>query len=352
MRASGHGRLPAEAALVLCTLSACVFWDTGTWSTDFVEPTNEGGPSTPTRPVTLASSVTAPWSIAVDSVSGFVFYTSAVEDGGVYTCALTQAGCKEQETLVANQAGPWSLAVIGGAPIGAVYWANAYGGTIQACQEGACPLPTTIASGQGTPEGVAVFAGNIFWTGSGDPGAILYCPLAECSATGPITVAGQESDPTAIAVDATGVYWGTSNPFENNAGEVRFCNLQCSQPTTLAKIPSGTESVALYNGAVYWSSMGKGGAITSCSEANCQPTTIAPAQSARIAVDSTGIYWAEGVQDGSVSMCPTAGCGAEGPRVLATLVEGVPYAIALDANYVYFSDTTNSAILRVPKPMQ
>jgi hypothetical protein len=333
-------------------LSACVFWDAGTWATDY-KPTNEGGPSTPTPPVTLASNVTAPWSIAVDSVSEYLFYTSAVEDGGVYQCGLTQEGCRPQETLIANQAGPWSLAVLGGNPVGAVYWANAKGGTIQACQEGACPVPTTIASGQGTPEGVAVFAGNIFWARSGDPGAILYCPLAECSATGPITVAGQESDPTAIAVDSTGVYWGTSNPFENNAGELRFCNMPCSQPTTLATIPSGTESVALYNGSVYWSSMGDGGAITSCSEANCQPTLIAPTQSSnQIAVDGTGIYWTDSIDNGSVWMCPMAGCGAEGPRALATLVEGVPYAIALDANYVYFSDTRNSAILRVPKPAQ
>jgi hypothetical protein len=339
------------AFAALAALSACVFWDAGTWSSAFGRPNDAGapeaGPSKPAPPLTLASNVPAPWSIAVDS--DYLYYASAVNDGGIYQCPLNQSGCVQQETLASNLAGPWYLAV-GSA---SVYWSNSNGGTVQYCEKTVCPTgPYTLASGQAIPEGVALFEGRVYWARGGDPGAILSCPMASpgCPSAGPNVVAGMEAYPVAIAVDATGVYWGTHNPFTHE-GYLRFCSPGCQSPETLAAIPGGTESIVLYDGNVYWGTLDDGGAVTSCSESNCAPTPFAPGQfAAQIAVDGTGIYWTESVPNGSVFMCPTTGCGATGPRVLATLDEGTPFAIAIDVSYVYFTDTRNSAVLRIPKP--
>jgi hypothetical protein len=343
-----------------------VFWDTGAWSTDYGKPQTDGGGQEASRssdgsvtlatPLVLARNIPAPMSIAVDDTLG-VFYASSVSDGGIYRCSPNQTGCIPFK-MVSNLATPGYIAI--GPP--SIFWSNLSGGTIEATAD-ILPMPRTYASNQEDPTGVAYYGAEVYWAAGG---TIMSCSITGCPDDGgsPIVVAAMEQASGPVAADATGVYWGTWDLVE---GHLRFCGSECTQPKTLATIPGGAASIVLYDGVVYWSSQGDTNsppAITSCSESDCTPVLIWGAQSGtpvpissaqsgiQIAVDGTGIYWTEPVDNGSVLMCPTTGCPAAGPRVLTTLMEGTPYAIALDPSYVYFTDTRNSTILRIPKPAE
>jgi hypothetical protein len=81
----------------------------------------------------------------------------------------------------------------------------------------------------------------------------------------------------------------------------------------------------------------------------------------RIVADATDIYFTvEGPNtndagnalvfaDGSIMKCPKTGCGASGPTVLATGLDGLSGYLALDANYVYFTQFADGTIRRLPK---
>jgi hypothetical protein len=96
---------------------------------------------------------------------------------GTVTATLTAAGknraAAASDTLTGTGKG------LGGTQ-GHIYWSNQSTGTISAA-----PLtggiPTTLASGQINPAGVAVDASNIYWADTGKtgfPGTIWKAPLA------------------------------------------------------------------------------------------------------------------------------------------------------------------------------
>jgi sugar lactone lactonase YvrE len=63
--------------------------------------------------------------------------------------------------------------------------------------------PTTLASGQSTPNGIALDTASVYWTNSGD-GTVMKVPLGGGT---PATLASGQSSAGSIAVDATSVYW-------------------------------------------------------------------------------------------------------------------------------------------------
>jgi hypothetical protein len=136
--------------------------------------------------------------VAVDSTSIYATFTY----GNIFTCPL--AGCDGGAGLLPSGGSPLGVAVYGGN----VYWTEPTSGTVRECSAQKCTLPTdtnTIASGQDTPSGIAVDATGVYWTNnSADAGSVMRC--TDCQGK-PTPLASGMRNPYGIALDAMAVYW-------------------------------------------------------------------------------------------------------------------------------------------------
>jgi hypothetical protein len=343
LRPLGRTRWVAFAAAA-CTSTACVFWDAGSWSNDYGRSPGDGGAAGDAGSVvTLASLINTPWGIAVDAQ--YVFFTSSILNGSVYRCSKEQVPCASPTVLASGQAAPSRMAI----DSESIYWGN-YGsgsapdGSIASCPKTGCGgQPTLLATGVTGPVGIAVDAANVYWV-EPPTGNVSSCPKSGCGTNPPTILAGDEDDPFAVAVDSTGLYWVTPD------GDVRTCQPDSCTPHSLAKNQDGAEYVGLYDGGIYWTTNAQIGSVSECSETNCSmPSTLTSVSFPDgIAVDGTGVYWVIEQPAGSLMTCPLTGCGA-GPKTLAS-GQGTPFGIALDSAYVYFTDSSTGAVVRVAKP--
>jgi hypothetical protein len=323
-----------------------------------------------------------------------------------FTIAMSQAVCAND-----NYCGPWSLAVTATT----AYWAElstgpANGAVYASPLDGGATTP--FASAQAYAVAIATDSTNVYWTSSPDLvlNRIYRCPTAGCGVGGPDSFSGDAGfyNPIAFAFTDASVYWtdtgyvaddgglvpgnvwmedkggatlpqnvapGESLPqgivaadrlyWADNGtpplytdGTIVVADLDGGNRQVLASNQADPQSVALYNGQLYWTNFGTtagNGTVWTCTPTTptkCASTATefgsGQAEPYALAVDPSGIYWT--VEDGFyVWRCPLpVPCMSQ--RI--TPPQGAPWALALDPVSVFWTDvaTDREVVLRMAKP--
>ncbi len=261
-------------------------------------------------PVTLASGLNGPNAVAVDDTSAYW----ANLGGSVMKVALSGGA---PTVLAADAVTAFDIAVDGtsaywgtspgvGCTIGAPCPCNVMrvglgGGT-----------PVTLASEQPFLGGLAVDGTNVYWVTQGHfPGGPGGSPAAEAAiqdgtvmkiAVGggePTTLASGQGAPCGIAVDAESVYWTNVVTCGGDAGETSSCDgalmkipLGGGTPTTLASGLHTPCSLGLDADDVYWSAT-ESHAVLKVPLGGGLPVTLARVEAypGLLAVDPAGVYF-------------------------------------------------------------
>ena len=173
-----------------------------------------------------------------------------------------------------------------------------------------------------------------------------------CTTTGClVTLASGLSDPTAVAIDSQNVYW-----IDNGGGGVMKVPIGGGATTTLAPQGQGpnvpSDSIAVDGTSVYWVQPGASGSATSgivgsVGTAGGDAGAFAALQNTpyAIAVDAQNVYWVDYLPTnaGTVMKQPLTGF-----RVATALATGVidPNWIAVDDTNVYYNSSIS--LLTVP----
>jgi hypothetical protein len=229
----------------------------------------------------------------------------------------------------------------------------ALGSGVDGGDGGAPRAITEVATGQLSPNGVAIDDKNVYWTTSGAPnasnGTVVMAPLAGGA---PITLATGRRSPVALAVDATTVYWVDAG-FGVSDGAVLKVPISGGRVITLAGGQNGPIAVAVDGANVYWTRAGPGdssaqnGSIVRVAIEGGDFITLASGQLPLrgLAVDSTAAYWtvSRGEGTGAVLTRDLAG-GA-----IDTLVSGLnfPLDLATDSTSLYWTDTQAGTISKL-----
>jgi sugar lactone lactonase YvrE len=225
-----------------------------------------------------------------------------------------------------------------------VYWTNSGNGTVwRANKDGTNAVP--IAQGQASPWVIRVRNGRVYWTQDTGGGFVASAPA---DGSGPVfDLSGPQPSPRGIDVDDTYVYFDTE---DQDAGTMRRVQLDGGGLTTIASQQGSPKDLIVTPTSVLWANHDDGTIarydVASAAFAPLEKQLPAPWG---LGWDGTFLYWT------CRGTTVTADSGSIGRVALdgsqkTTLAEGLgaPRAIAVDANYMYFTNELEGTVKRVP----
>jgi len=211
-----------------------------------------------------------------------------------------------------------------------------------------------VATSQPVCTQIVVHEGSYFWSTSGNwsgnwaNGTIKRATPGSSVLT---TIVEPEVKPDRFAIDGAYMYWASSGSAAADYldGAVRRTLIEGGPIETLASDLELVTAVAVANGQVYF---GTKEAVHVLDPAVPGQSTVFATLVDKVSnfvVDGDSLYWTEGGSDGRVVRAPLAGGDVQ---VLADHIT-VPFGLATDAQYVYFTErgtgVDDGAIYRVAK---
>jgi hypothetical protein len=197
-------------------------------------------------------------------------------------------------------------------------------------------------------DGIAADGVNVYWSASQGPVApnVSRCAVGGCGNTPAVLWSGDGAGYLTLGPSA--FYWA-----EGASGSAPETVMSCpiagcgAGPTTQATLaaPTVLDGLTFDGSSLYWtSSATPDSPITQLSLAGGAPTTVTltPATARQIVSDATALYWIVPELDGILSV------GKDGSN-LSQIVTGDPGALAVDTNYLYWTDLTANAVYRANK---
>jgi len=262
-----------------------------------------------------------------------------------------------------------------------VYWTDHDAGTVMRVPLQGGVMPQELSANHVHPLGIRVSASHVYWTESGDTSVWK----ANLDGTGDVEIANSEIAPMALAIDDTSVYW-----INEDNSSIRSAALDDGTLTTLAQMQQGPRGLAVYQDFLYWTSR-NGGFIRRLDLVTMTDTMVVTGltQPTDIVADANGIYWIDGYRiwradhDGwGMDELAAGQVGAkrlavddqhvywtefslgdirralkDGSGSVEVFVSGQefpldissPWAIAVDATSVYWTDVETDAIMKRAK---
>jgi hypothetical protein len=276
---------------------------------------------------TKAGECCAPWHACVTGLTCFA------GDAGVPVAVCNGHACP---VFADNQSKPTAIVSDGKA----VYWADSVvaTGAVRGCPIAGCtPAPTDLATNQGYPNWVTVAGANVYFTDFAS-GLVQGVPLLGADSGAPISFAPQ-SNPTSVASDGTTVWIGHSGGIQ-----------QCSPGSCLRFGFTGDQnsmSVTLDVANVYWvAGNGTGIRVTTAAGGGTGTLLWSEPNIVALAVDDANVYFVTSGSAGRAASFPKAGLPDGGtPKTLG--MARLPHAIAVDPNFVYWTDADAGTVSRV-----
>lgn len=217
------------------------------------------------------------------------------------------------------------------------------------CSAGVCTPVMLFSEAEGTPQGIAVDATNVYWVET--EGFVRTVPKGGGDAT---LLATEPRGPTALVMDSGVLYW------VSQAGTLRRLQVGDAMPTTLASFAGESFGVAVDVTYAYWTMIGQNpadgspaGTVTAIPKAGGALLPIAGGQNVPdgIVVGAGSVCWLDldtQLPQGSASVMKASLDGGT-PVVVFPPAAGSAFgadAIASDATFVYF--TSGGDLYRAP----